>query len=136
MHARLIAATLAAMLSAPIAHAADAGDAADAGGSAAGASGTAAIEHGRQLFIANTCYSCHGTAGQGAERTGPRLAPNPFPLVAFVMQLRQPRGVMPRYPKQFLSDADVADIHAYLSSVPASPPAESISLLDNFKPQP
>src|SRR3569623_2292349 len=69
--------------------------------------------HGRELFMQNMCYSCHGTQGQGGERgSGPRLAPDPFPFVAVEMQLRTPRGVMPRYPEQFVSRLDVADIYA------------------------
>ncbi|MDB5761919.1 MAG: hypothetical protein JWQ21_914 [Herminiimonas sp.] len=91
-------------------------------------------ERGKQLFIKNTCISCHGTLGQGGERgAGPRLAPNPFPFVAVQMQLRQPRGEMPRYPVEFVSDQDLADIYAYLSSIPAGPAAKDIPLLKNFQ---
>lgn len=93
----------------------------------------ASAERGKAAYMKNMCYSCHGTIGQGGERTaGPRLAPDPFPLVAFEMQLRRPRGVMPRYPAQFVSDQELADIHAYLSSIPAGPAAKDISLLNRF----
>jgi len=44
-------------------------------------------------------------------------------------QLRNPRANMPRYAAQFVSDQDVADIYAYLSSVPAGPKAGDIALL-------
>jgi ubiquinol-cytochrome c reductase cytochrome c subunit len=91
------------------------------------------VERGKQLYMQNTCYSCHGTMGQGGERgAGPRLAPNPFPFVAFEMQLRTPRGVMPRYPEQFVSKQDAADIYAYVASIPAGPAAKDIPLLKNF----
>lgn len=90
-------------------------------------------ERGRELFMKHQCYSCHGTAGQGGERTaGPRLAPDPFPYVAFEMQLRQPRGVMPRYPQQFVSNQDVADIYAYVSGIQRGPAAKDIPLLNRF----
>jgi mono/diheme cytochrome c family protein len=108
----------AALLHAPIALAAD-------------PSGSTA--NGKKLFMQNMCYSCHGTLGQGGERgAGPKLAPNPFPFVAFEMQLRKPRGTMPRYPAQFVSDQDVADIYAYVASIPAGPAAKDIPLLKNF----
>jgi ubiquinol-cytochrome c reductase cytochrome c subunit len=92
------------------------------------------IERGKELYMKNTCYSCHGMVGQGGERkAGPRLAPDPFPYVAFAMQLRQPRGTMPRYPVQFVSDQDLADIYAYVASIPAGPKANDIPLLKNFE---
>lgn len=91
------------------------------------------IEQGKQLFMKNSCYTCHGTLGQGGERNaGPKIAPNPFPFVAFEMQLRQPRGVMPRYPVQFVSDQDLADIYSYVASIPAGPNASTIALLNRF----
>ena len=86
--------------------------------------------NGKALFMKNMCYTCHGTVGQGGERgAGPKLAPDPFPFVAFEMQLRTPRGVMPRFPKQFVSDQDLADIYQYVASIPAGKPASEIALL-------
>jgi mono/diheme cytochrome c family protein len=91
------------------------------------------VERGKKLFIKHTCFSCHGTVGQGGERSaGPKLAPNPFPYAAFAMQVRQPRGVMPRYPAQFISDQDLADIYSYVASIPAGPAAKDIPILKNF----
>jgi mono/diheme cytochrome c family protein len=81
------------------------------------------------VYTSIGCYACHGTLGQGAS-TGPRLAPNPIPFAAFQQQVRQPRQDMPRYAPQFLSDQDLADIYAYLQSIPAGPPATSIPLLN------
>jgi ubiquinol-cytochrome c reductase cytochrome c subunit len=109
---------LAAVLAAPFASAADP------------TAPPGSAERGHQLFLKNTCYSCHGTVGQGGDKgTGPKLAPDPFPYVAFAMQVRQPRGVMPRYPQQFVSDQDLADIYAYISSISDGPKAADISLL-------
>lgn len=85
---------------------------------------------GHALFMKNMCYSCHGTVGQGGERgSGPRIAPNPFPWEAFVQAVRRPREAMPRYAPQFVSDQDLADIHAYLQSIKPPRKASEITLL-------
>ena len=51
----------------------------------------------------------------------------PFP--AFVSQLRTPRNQMPPYTAKVLSEADLADIYAFLQSLPQPPKVESIPLL-------
>jgi mono/diheme cytochrome c family protein len=83
---------------------------------------------GQALFEKNMCWTCHGTAGQGT-RYGLRLAPKTLPWEAFAQQVRHPRAAMPRYPSEFVSDAELADIVAYLSSVKAGPKADDIPLL-------
>jgi mono/diheme cytochrome c family protein len=93
-------------------------------------SDAAAISKGRAVYMQNQCYSCHGTQGQGGERNaGPRIAPNPFPLAAFEMQLRKPRSVMPRYTERDIDAAQIKDLHAFVQSMPAGPAASSIPLL-------
>jgi mono/diheme cytochrome c family protein len=84
---------------------------------------------GQQLFESIGCYACHGLAGQGALATGPRIARTDLPLEAFTMALRSPASDMPPYGVLILSDADAADIFAYLKSMPAPPDPNSISLL-------
>ena len=85
---------------------------------------------GKGLFMKNMCYTCHGTAGQGGDRgSGPRLAPNPFPWEAFTVAVRRPRESMPRYAPEFLTDQELADIYAYVSSFKASQKAADIPLL-------
>jgi ubiquinol-cytochrome c reductase cytochrome c subunit len=85
------------------------------------------IVHGRQLYIADGCPQCHGYIGQGSA--GPRLAPDPLPLEVFTRQLRNPMAVMPIYTRAILSDADLADIYAYLKSIPRPKPVTEIPLL-------
>jgi ubiquinol-cytochrome c reductase cytochrome c subunit len=93
-----------------------------------GAAGDAARGHG--LYMKNLCYACHGTVGQGGDRgTGPRIAPNPFPWEAFLQQMRRPRDVMPRYTAEYVSDQDLADIHAYLETIKPPRKASEITLL-------
>ena len=72
---------------------------------------------GETAYMKLGCYSCHGVWGQGTWRDGPRLNP-PMPFEAMVQQLRTPRYEMPPYVESQLSDRGIADIHAYLRSVP------------------
>jgi ubiquinol-cytochrome c reductase cytochrome c subunit len=75
-------------------------------------------EAGRQLFVRKGCFQCHGREGQGAPITGPRLGPNPLALAAFVRAVRTPRAQMPPYMDKLVSDAELADIRAFLDSRP------------------
>ncbi|HSW82097.1 MAG TPA: cytochrome c [Usitatibacter sp.] len=85
---------------------------------------------GKAMFTKNMCYTCHGSAGQGGDRgSGPRIAYDVWPWEGFVQQVRHPREQMPRYPKELVSDQDVADIYAYISSMKKGPKASEIPLL-------
>jgi len=83
---------------------------------------------GKKLFLKFGCYECHGTQGQGTA-AGARLAPKPIPLAALIAYVRRPVGQMPPYTNKVVSDAELADIRAYLASIPDPPPATSIPLL-------
>ena len=84
---------------------------------------------GKSAFMKNGCWQCHGELGQGGA-AGKTLAPKPMPYEAFSVFVRNSNGPMPPYPKQILSDADLADIHAYLASIPAPKDYKSIPLLN------
>jgi ubiquinol-cytochrome c reductase cytochrome c subunit len=71
------------------------------------------------------CYTCHGIVGQGTLRDGPRLNP-PMPLPAMVAQLRTPRYEMPAYTEIQMPEKDIADIYAYLVSLPKNPDPKAI----------
>lgn len=74
------------------------------------------------------CYSCHGIAGQGTLRDGPRLnAAIGYPAV--LAQLRTPRYEMPAYTAVQISDQSVANIYAYLASIPKAPDPKTIRAL-------
>src|SRR5258707_139536 len=73
--------------------------------------------HGRQIYTAYGCWQCHGYQGQGSA-AGPKLAPSPLPFEAVSRQLRKPRDRMPIYTSVTVPDSEVADIYAYLSSIP------------------
>ena len=84
---------------------------------------------GKKLFSKYGCYECHGTQGQGTA-AGARLAPKPVPLAALIGYVRRPSGQMPPYTNKVVSDAELADIRAYLASLPDPPPARNIPLLN------
>jgi mono/diheme cytochrome c family protein len=87
------------------------------------------VARGRESYHAFGCWQCHGTTGAGGGWQGPKIAPTPIPFAAFVLQLRTPRGNMPHYPEQLLSDRDVADLYAFLSSIPSGRTADQIEIL-------
>ncbi len=86
-------------------------------------------QHGKTLYVSDGCYECHGYAAQGGAGTGPKLGPNPIPYAAFSFQVRSPRDEMPPYTAKVLSDADLADIYAFVQSLPQPPKPDSIPLL-------
>jgi mono/diheme cytochrome c family protein len=83
------------------------------------------IEKGRLGFVKVGCAQCHGREAQGSPTTGPRLGPNGLPYQAFARYVRAPRLQMPPYTEKILSDADLADLYAFVQSRPkaATPPA-------------
>ena len=86
-------------------------------------------ENGQRLFMKDGCYQCHGTVGQGG--VGPRLAPHPLALNALTVFVRKPPGRgMPPFSSKVVSDAQMADIHAYLETIPEPHPAKDIPLLN------
>ena len=85
--------------------------------------------NGRKLFVSFGCYQCHGYEAQGANATGPRLAPRPIPYAAFSRYVRRPTNQMPPFTEKVASDMDLANIYAYLQSRPAPPPVAGIPLL-------
>jgi len=86
-------------------------------------------ENGKKAFVRNGCWQCHGFVGQGGG-AGPKIAPNPLPLEAMSNFIRNSKRTMPPYREAVLSNADLADIHAYLSSIPATADPKSIPLLN------
>ena len=86
-------------------------------------------QNGRKVFASSGCYECHGYEAQGATPTGPRLGPRPLAFAAFSKYVRQPTGQMPPYTTKSLPDATLADIYAFLQSLPAPKAADSIPLL-------
>jgi mono/diheme cytochrome c family protein len=102
------------------------------GSGAADPSGRVAdAARGKQLFMSVGCYQCHGTQGAGGGIFGPRLAPDPLPSAAIIALVRHPRARMPAYTPAVLSDAQIADIAAYLRSIPKGRAAVDIPMLNH-----
>ena len=94
----------------------------------------AAIANGEAVYLRAGCQSCHGTVGHGGAAR--RLAPNTLPLPAFTTWVRNgtPGWTfatgMPAFPASVIGDADLADVRAYLASLPPPPPVADIPLLE------
>ena len=82
---------------------------------------------GKKLFASIGCYQCHGYEAQGSNATGPRIGPRPMAFASFSRYVRQPSGQMPPYTAKVVSDADLANIYAFVQSRPE--PAKEIPLL-------
>jgi mono/diheme cytochrome c family protein len=89
-------------------------------------------EAGTRLYQKHTCFFCHGTAGQGGI-DGARLAVVARNLQSFTRYVRQPAGRMPAFTETILTDQEVADIFAYLRSLPAAKPVKDIPLLEQLR---
>jgi mono/diheme cytochrome c family protein len=87
---------------------------------------------GWQLYTSVGCVHCHGSQGQGST-AGARLAPEPLPAAAIAQFIRATNTTMPAYSAQVLSDADVADIAAFLATVPAAKPVARIPALRDLQ---
>ena len=89
-------------------------------------------DKGKATFMRVGCYQCHGHQGQGG-REGPRIA-DPVPLAWPALQawVRTTSGDMPPYTEKVLPQQDLADIYAYIQSVPKAPDHKTIPLLANL----
>jgi mono/diheme cytochrome c family protein len=62
------------------------------------------------------CKNCHGPEGQGAF--GPDLAGRGLSFNEFRRAVRQPWGIMPTFIDEQVSDKELADLTAYMASMP------------------
>jgi mono/diheme cytochrome c family protein len=91
------------------------------------------VINGKRVYLAVGCFTCHGRSGQGGAYTGPTpiLARTALPFDGFKELIRDPSNNMPAYSDAVLSDKEIADIYAFLESLPGSRSPKEISILDN-----
>ncbi|HUI98139.1 MAG TPA: cytochrome c [Xanthobacteraceae bacterium] len=89
-------------------------------------------EKGKIAIVQHGCFQCHGTVGQGSVATsgGRVLYDTKLPIEAFIGYVRSTNRQMPPYSEKILSDDDLADIYAYLESLPKTPDYKTIPLLN------
>jgi mono/diheme cytochrome c family protein len=95
---------------------------------------TGDAKNGKELFLKYTCYGCHGFSAQNGP-AGNRLNPMKMPQATFTGLVRNPGapGRMPPYSAKVISDSQLADIYAYLKTLPDSPAAKDIPLLQQIE---
>jgi len=84
--------------------------------------------NGKKIYTSYGCYQCHNYAAHGGG-AGPRLAPKPISFQAFTRQVRKPANEMPPYTAKVVSDKELADIYAFLLTIPEPPAPSSIPIL-------
>jgi ubiquinol-cytochrome c reductase cytochrome c subunit len=84
---------------------------------------------GRELFVKQGCYQCHGYVGQGAIATGPTLVPGRLDENGFRDYVRSPEGVMPAYTSKIISGEAIGLLMRYVRSLPQGRPPSAIPLL-------
>ena len=86
-------------------------------------------QNGRGLYLNYKCYACHGYSGQNGP--GTRLVPTRMTLPVFTAYVRNPRQ-MPPYTAKVVPDRELADIWIYLQTLPKSPAAKDVPLLNQI----
>jgi mono/diheme cytochrome c family protein len=89
--------------------------------------------NGKRVYLADRCFTCHGRSGQGGAYNGPApiLAHTMLPFDGFKGQVRNPANDMPAYSAAVLSDKDIADIYAFVQTLPGPGSAKDIPILNN-----
>jgi mono/diheme cytochrome c family protein len=85
------------------------------------------VANGKKIYVTYGCYQCHGYEGQGGA--GARLAPKPIAFALFSRYVRKPTQQMPPYTAKVVTEQEMADIYAFLLTIPAPPDANSTPLL-------
>ena len=92
---------------------------------------TGNAERGKDLYLSYSCYACHGYNAQTGN--GQRLLPLRVNQQQFVLYLRGPRTAgMPTYSTKVLTDAQAADIFAYVLALPKAPELKDVPLLNQL----
>src|SRR5262252_3438542 len=89
------------------------------------------VANGKRVYLADGCFTCHGRSGQGGAYNGPApvLAKTALPFEGFKMQIRNPSNDMPAYSEAVMSDKEIADMFAFVQSLPGRRDAKDIPIL-------
>ncbi|HKM67574.1 MAG TPA: cytochrome c [Candidatus Acidoferrum sp.] len=79
-------------------------------------------QNGKLVFENMGCNKCHGSEGEGVSGSGqntgvPRIASTSLTLPAFLELVRKPKGQMPPFGIQRVSDAELTDVYALLQTL-------------------
>ena len=85
---------------------------------------------GKRIYLATGCFFCHGRSGQGGNLNGPApiIAKTAMPWEGFVNQLRHPSNEMPAYAEKVMTEKQIANIYAFLHSLPGPLPAKDMAI--------
>jgi mono/diheme cytochrome c family protein len=91
------------------------------------------VANGKRLYLADGCFTCHGRSGQGGayNTPAPILAHTAMPFDGFKAQIRNPINDMPAFPTAILSDKDIADIYAFVETLPGPRAPKDFPILNN-----
>ena len=73
------------------------------------------VAAGQTLFVNKGCAACHGNKAEGG--IGPTLAGTGLTFEAVLQQVRAPKGQMPPFSAQQVSDDELRSVYAYLESL-------------------
>ena len=85
---------------------------------------------GGKVFVKAGTYVVSLTIG-AYNGPAPALAKTAMPFEGFLGQIRNPSNDMPAYAAQVMSDQAVADIYAYMQSLPGPQQAKDIAILND-----
>lgn len=99
------------------------------------------VERGEALYRDFACYSCHGYSAAGRVPLAPSSSGILSRADVFITYLRlradenpiNPKNTMPNYSRETLSDAQAADLYAYITSLAEDvPELEDIPLMEEL----
>jgi mono/diheme cytochrome c family protein len=90
------------------------------------------VENGKTLYKTYYCWACHGSMGR-AGGAAPAITPSTRSDEDLIRYIRKPSGGMPPYTSKSISEQEIADIAAYMRTIPAgTPDPKTIPLLQEI----